>query len=274
MALTGFQRTVLRHLARNRSPNSLFAEGTVANRNGARIFADFDIEHGSMEAVLDSYRQDQAVLTAAGYRIAETPASRPRNGFVEVAVEKDGGSVLLDWTYDTAIRFLPAIEDPEFGWRLSDVDVALNKFLALAGRRAARDYYDVVKLHERGFPLATLAWAALGKDAGMTPELALEEAVRHSSYTASQLQAGIVVEDELDPVALKKTFLGAVGVARDLLPLLTAELPETVGRMAFGQTGMLAVPDVEAYRRGEIVFHPASIGGAWPQIVEGHAFRV
>jgi hypothetical protein len=268
MALTQFQREVLRHLARNRSPNSVFAGGTVANRIGARISNDFDIEHWTAQAVLDSYRRDEATLRAAGYSVTETPSSRPRHGFVEVEVARDGQSVLLDWTHDTAIRFFPAIEDPDFGWRLHDVDVALNKFLALAGRRAARDYYDVVHLHERGCPLTTLAWAALGKDAGMTPELALDEAVRHSTYTAEQLRAEILVEGELDPAALKRSFLSAVAEARDILPHLTSKIPETVGCMALGPDGTLAVPDPDAYRNGRISFHPASVGGAWPQIAE------
>lgn len=266
MALTEFQREVLVYLARNRSPDSVFAGGTVANRSGDRISEDFDIEHGTVDAVRRSFEQDTAVLRDAGYSVVELPASRPHHGFMEAAVAKSGGAVRLDWTCDTTIRFFPAVQDPDFGWRLHDGDVALNKLLALAGRRAARDYYDVVKLHERGFPLATLAWAALGKDAGMTPELVLDEAVRHSGYTEAQLRAGIVAADALDPVGLKTRFLHAVAEARDLLPVLTSEIPETVGCMAIGPDGNLAAPDLAAYRRGAIRFHPASAGGTWPVI--------
>ncbi|WP_298956542.1 hypothetical protein [uncultured Methylobacterium sp.] len=264
MALTHFQREVLIRLSRNRSPDSVFAGGTVANRNGARISQDFDIEHGTTDAVLRSSRQDQATLLAAGYEVEETPASRPDTGFVEVECRKDGHSLLLDWMQDTTIRFFPAVEDADFGWRLHDADVALNKLLALAGRRAARDYYDVVTLHERGLPLVALAWAALGKDAGMTPELVLDEAVRNSRYSAAHLESEIVVNGVLDPVPLKRSFLEAVAEARDLLPRLTSEIPETVGRLSLGLDGRVVVPDPDAYRRGRMIFHPASAGGTWP----------
>lgn len=274
MALTPFQRKVLIHLAGNRSPNSVFAGGTVANRNEARISRDFDIEHQTADAARVSSREDTATLEAAGYVVTPTPASRPQTGFVEVVVERDGEAVLLDWTHDTAVRFFPAIQDADFGWRLHDIDVALNKLLALAGRRAPRDYYDVVRFHERGFPLVTLAWAALGKDAGMSPELVLDEAVRNSGYGLAELRAGIVLESELDPVALKRSFLQAVAEARNLLPRLMSEIPETVGCMALGLDGQLAVPNPDALARGEVTFHPASIGGAWPEGAEcrsGHS---
>lgn len=273
MALTAFQREVLAHLARNRSPDSIFAGGTVANRDGVRISEDFDIEHRTAEAVRLSFGHDAATLREAGYVVTETPASQPNKGFVEVEVERDGESVLLDWTHDTAIRFFPAVEDPDFGWRLHDIDIALNKFLALAGRRAPRDYYDVVRLHERGFPLVALAWAAIGKDAGMSPELVIDEAVRNSVYGLSELRAGIVLDGELDPVALKRTFLKAVAEARDLLPHLAAEISDTVGCMAIGPDGRLAVPDPDAFARGEITFHPASIGGAWPAVSGDSTYR-
>lgn len=273
MALTTFQREVLTYLARNRSPNSVFAGGTVANRDGARISDDFDIEHQTAEAVRASFSHDAATLRDAGYVVTETAASQPHNGFVEVVVERGGESVLLDWTHDTAIRFFPAVEDAEFGWRLHDIDVALNKLLALAGRRAPRDYYDVVRLHEMGFPLVALAWAALGKDAGMSPELVLDEAVRNSVYGSAELRAGIVLDGELDPIALKRSFLKAVGEARDLLPRLTVEYPETVGRMALGPDGRLAVPNPDALARGEITFHSASVGGAWPEVTGESSYR-
>ncbi|MCJ2070188.1 hypothetical protein MKK75_15510 [Methylobacterium sp. J-030] len=212
-------------------------------------------------------------MKAAGYVVTPTSASRLQTGFVEAVAERDGESVLLDWTHDTAVRFFPAIQDADFGWRLHDIDVALNKLLALAGRRAPRDYYDVVRFHERGFPRVTLAWAVLGKDAGMTPELVLDEAVRNSGYSLAELRAGIVLEGELDPVALKRSFLQAVAEARDLLPRLVSEIPETVGCMALGPDGRLVVPDPDARAHGEVTFRPASVGGAWPEVDDGSPNR-
>ena len=58
----------------------------------------------------------------------------------------------------------------------------MNKVLAMAGRREPRDYYDVVRLHQSGVPLAALAWAAPAKDPGFTPELIIDEINRNSNY--------------------------------------------------------------------------------------------
>jgi hypothetical protein len=275
MALTTFQIQVLSLLASNRSPNSVFAGGAVANRDGPRISQDLDIEHHSIEAVRQSFAQDEATLKAAGYTVTLSGGSQPTNGFIEAVVQKGDQSVLLDWTNDTAVRFFPAIEDPVFGWRLHDADIAVNKLLALAGRRAPRDYYDVVRLHERGFPLVALAWAVMGKDAGMSPELVLDEAARNAIYPPGEIEREILSEERVDPVALKRTFLTALREARDLLPALTARIPHLVGKLPLGHDGQVMVPDPDAYDRGEIAFHEASVGGAWPSIGLGRegAFR-
>lgn len=271
MALTEPQIRVLHLIASNRSPNSLFAGGAVANRSGPRLSRDLDIEHGSADAVRASFTADSTTLRAAGYAVLETARSHPRTGFIEAVVSHGSDEVLLDWTNDTAVRFFPAVEDEVFGWRLHDVDVALNKLLALAGRRAPRDYYDVTTLHENGFRLGTLAWAAMGKDAGMSPELVLEEASRNSIYPASELLREIDTEEPIDPVALKRAFLAALAEARDEVTAMAATHPETVGQLALTVEGELARLDPTTVDAGRTIFHEPSVCGAWPVIADSPA---
>jgi len=69
------------------------------------------------------------------------------------------------------------------GFVLHPADLATNKVLALAGRFEARDFVDVNYLHHEGMPLGLIAWAACGKDPGLTPTLILDQCRRFSRLT-------------------------------------------------------------------------------------------
>jgi hypothetical protein len=94
MALTAVQKRILQVIAANRSPNSVFAGGSVLNRDRPRQSRDFDIEHGSADAVRQSFAADRAALIAAGYPVEETGNSRPQNGFVQAIVRAVDGALL------------------------------------------------------------------------------------------------------------------------------------------------------------------------------------
>ncbi|TVR57413.1 MAG: hypothetical protein EA421_01035 [Gemmatimonadales bacterium] len=90
-----------------------------------------------------------------------------------------GNNQDLDFFHDSEHRVREAFEAdrslPEAGgFRLHDVDLAINKLLVLAGRDEARDYVDFLEAHERILPLGALIWAAAGKDAGLSPHAILE----------------------------------------------------------------------------------------------------
>ena len=60
-------------------------------------------------------------------------------------------------------RFFPAQNDPEFGFRLHEADLAVNKVLCAARRNsAARDAVDLVNIVDRYAPLGPLVWAVSG----------------------------------------------------------------------------------------------------------------
>jgi len=263
MALSSFQKEVLRVIARNRSADSYLAGAAVLNAGDERISEDFDIFHDAAEQVAAAWETDRAALVRAGFSLAPTPRSRPAEGLAEAVVSRGRDTVLLQWARDSAFRFFPVLPDPEWGFRLHDYDLAVNKALALAGRREPRDYYDVVALMRRGIPLAALAWAAPGKDPGFTPELLLDEMVRNSSYAPGELHAKVRVPGAIDVVELKRTFLAAVAAARDLFPSLPLE---QAGMLYLDRQGLLCVPDHRGVEEGRLVLHAGSVGGAWPRV--------
>jgi hypothetical protein len=260
MALTDLQRRVLRAIAKNRSPDSHIAGGSALMRNTGRVSADIDVFHDASEAVARSAESDIATLIGEGLSVAEVS---PRGeGMMEAVITDDQDvSVVIQWAEDSAFRFFPAVKDEVFGYRLHDLDLAVNKVLAMAGRREPRDYYDVVRLHQSGVPLAALAWAAPAKDPGFTPELIIDEINRNSNYRESQLQADINASDLPRARVLKETLLSASREARDLFPRLPLE---QVGHLYLDRGQHAVLPDPQGVKEGRLVLHGAALRGTWP----------
>jgi hypothetical protein len=258
VALTDAQRAVLAALAPNRSPDSVFAGGATLNRDGPRRSRDLDIEHPTPAALERAWADDCAALRREGFEVTSVRKPTPGGGFAEAVVRSDAGTTLLDWTYDTPVRFFPAQTDPVFGWRLHDFDLAVNKILALAGRREPRDYVDLVMIHRSRFPIATVAWAASGKDAGMTPGLVLDEITRNAAFTAEQITASVDMEGALDLKSLKRDFLDGVAAARDLF----ATLPlDHAGLLYVDAAGHPCLPDPAGVASGHLILREAQPGG-------------
>jgi len=258
MALTGFQRVLLRVLARNRSPNSVFAGGATLNRGRARWSDDFDIEHTTADAVRAAYLADRDALAANGYGVEEL---RLAKGIAHARVSGAGGVTLVDWTQDTAWRFFPAVADQEFGWRLHDLDLAVNKVLAMAGRREPRDFHDVVALIRDGVPLSALAWAGCAKDLGLTPSLILDECVHNSRYDPDELRAAVATSALVDPAAMTMSFRMAVRHARDLFETLPLD---QAGHLYLDADGHCVAPNPARVAAGTVALHAATLNGAWP----------
>src|SRR6266581_8709770 len=179
MALTEFQRTICRLIARQRleSGESYVAGAAALNAlTGAeRISRDIDLFHDTSGAVAVSSKADRDLLKSHGYQIQTL---KERDGFVEAEISMAGESVVMQWTADSAFRFLPLLQHEDFGLTLHPFDLATNKVLALVGRLEARDWIDVIESHDRLQPLGYLAWAACGKDPGFGPRSILEGARR------------------------------------------------------------------------------------------------
>ena len=232
------------------------------NVDRPRYSKDFDIFHQAIAEVQRNADVDMTALRMAGFNVTETVRSRPVSGFVEAVVSKNGEAVDIQWVFDSAVRFFPVVRDDLFGWRLHELDMAVNKTLALAGRREARDYYDIVMLAKAGIRLAALVWAAPAKDPGFTPDLLMDEISRHSSYQESELRAKIDANPFPDLVELKKTFLTEIRHARDTLPSVQMDL---VGHFFLDRQGRVIDPS-EITRRDDCRAHSVCIGGSWPSL--------
>jgi hypothetical protein len=177
MALTQLQSDILRCLARNRSDTSYLAGGLMLNKNWQRRSDDIDIFHDTDEEVTGAANADLAVLVAAGYK---TQIDFIIYGCVDATVSDATSSTIIQWFAETKRRFFPLVKDEEWGARLHQADLAVNKVLAASGRSKARDIADLVAICHNYCPLGPLVLAAAGKPPNFSPRRTIDEIRRHT----------------------------------------------------------------------------------------------
>ncbi|MDD2708710.1 MAG: nucleotidyl transferase AbiEii/AbiGii toxin family protein [Verrucomicrobiae bacterium] len=263
MPLTEFQKAVLCLLARNRNPESYVAGGIVLNQAAGtpRFSADVDLFHDVAESVAVSAKADESVLVGHGY-IVQWTVQEP--AFYRAVAGKDDQALKMEWLFDSAFRFFPVEPNPETGFRLNRWDAAANKILALAGRNEARDFVDVLHLHQEGFSLGALCWAAAGKDPGMTPEMILGEANRNAKFTQEQIDSLQLVKP-LSIRELKEVWIEARRRAAELIRQLP---PEEVGCLYLEKDGTPVTPDPSGGNFSSLCRHFGCVKGAWPVFCE------
>lgn len=259
MPLTEFQRGTLRLLSRNRGPESFVAGGLAINAapGSPRYSADVDIFHDAQQSVVISCNADLQTLADAGFTI-ERLVSLP--AFQRVDVTFESQSLRLEWAQDSAFRFFPIQEDADLGWRLHLADLATNKVLALAGRWEVRDFVDTLYLHESFASLGLLAWAAAGKDPGLTPALILEQAARFNRLRPQDFLA-VFGTDQFDYVAMKSRWLESVAAAWETVESLP---PDEMGAFYLDEHLHPVDPRLMPGARA----HYASVGGTLPRLAE------
>jgi hypothetical protein len=171
--LSGFQEEVLRLLAAHRTPDSYLAGGAALHRapDSLRFSQALDFFHDSEQRTAEAFAADRGLLEGSGFTV-EIRYALPGN--VRALVLRGEDRTLVDWAHDTAWRFVPPVRDPGGWFRLHDVDLAINKLLALAGREEPRDLADLLDAHRRILSLGALVWGAAGKDPGLSPHALLE----------------------------------------------------------------------------------------------------
>lgn len=267
MALSDHQRRICRVLAelRKSSGEGYVAGGVALNEllGTSRRSEDVDLFHDSEEAVAVSWDRDRRVLRAEGFAVT---VLRERPSFVEARVERAGDVTLLQWTRDSAYRFFPLIEHPDFGLALHPFDLATNKVLALVGRLEVRDWIDVLECDRRLQGLGYLAWAACGKDPGFGPGAILEQAGRSSRYSSAEVAALSFEGPVPDATALSASWRAALEQARETVAMLpSARAGECV--LLGDELCRLTPAELRgALERDEVRFHAGSIGGAWPSL--------
>ena len=268
MAVTAFQSEVLRLIAKNRVANgeTYVAGGLALNHllNRPRVSNDIDVFNNSYEAMTAAADMDSATLTAAGYGVE---VKRERDFIVEVTVSRGDESTDIQWVQDSAYRFFPLVEDALLGVTMHPFDLATNKLLALAGRRVPRDWVDTISCAESLQPLGLLAWAANGKDLGLSPRYILEMCAR-TRYVQEEIDIAVRSNEPIDVAKLSREWHAMIDAARTTISLLPLE---EVGKAVLTKDGALFNGSDEqlsaAMKAGEVVFHKGRICGAWPQIV-------
>lgn len=263
MPLDALQSTVFATLRAQRHPDSHVAGAAALHRDplSPRYSDDIDVFHDAAELVATNAMADAAVLTDAGFVV--TWQSRAE-GFHRAWVERDGQGVKIEWVFDSAFRFFPVVPDPLLGYRLHDADLAVNKALAGAGRLAIRDYIDLVHLHRSYLHLGALAWAATGKDPGLSPLLILNELNRHTRYQPEDL-AEVRLREPVSLPSLKIEWLEMLRSARDLVTRLP---PAQVGCLYLNERGAPVTPDPDLAQFSRLTPHFGQLKGAWPRLVE------
>ena len=194
MPLTAIQQSVAQVLRSHRSERSYVAGGAALNREWPRLSDDMDIFLDDRGRLPHSVEPELQALRNAGYTVELTN----ENDIIAEAVLKKGGEESLVQWFDgeeTCRRFFPAQDDPEFGFRLHEADLAVNKVLCAARRTsAARDAVDLVNIVERYAPLGPLVWAVSGKAPDMAPPSTLR-AIRANAFGYA--------EEEVDTVRME-----------------------------------------------------------------------
>jgi hypothetical protein len=189
--LSSLQREILRTLAAQRNPDSYVAGSTPLHRDGPRYSGDIDIFHDREHRVETTAVADAAILTSAGF-VVEWLRQHP--GIYAASVRKQSENTKIEWVRDSDFRFFPAMPDDLFGYSLHLADIATNKALAAAGRRAPRDALDLLYIHEKHLRMGAVIWAAVGKDPGFSPESLIAEIRRNARYRADEYEALLMSE--------------------------------------------------------------------------------
>lgn len=208
MPLTTFQRELLARLGTTRSPDSYLAGGAALHfaPNSVRYSHDLDLFHDAAERAAEAFAEDRKLLEEGGYTL-EVILSQP--GFIRTVVRRDEEATQVDWAQDSAWRFMPVVKDELGGYLLHEVDLAVNKVLALAGRDEVRDFVDILYIVDRILPLGPLVWAAVAKDPGFTP-LSLLEQLKRRGRNRPEDVARLDLATPFDLPRAKETWLRAL----------------------------------------------------------------
>ena len=217
MPLTAIQQSAVEVLRLHRSERSYVAGGAALNRDWPRLSDDMDVFLDERDSLPQSIEPELEALRNAGYSVELTS---DHDLVVEAIIRKGVEETRVQWFIDeeTSRRFFPAQDDPQFGFRLHDADLAINKVLCSARRNsAARDAVDLVNIVERYAPLGPLVWAVSGKAPDMAPPSTLR-AIRANAFGYAEEEVSAVrMEDgaRMEWRRLRQVLDQALEVASD-----------------------------------------------------------
>ncbi len=258
MPISKFQSAVLSVIAQSRDPESFIAGGLPLNRTGPRISEDIDIFHDREESVARAAARDAELLAQTGYAVAWL---RREPGIHAAQISRGGETTRLEWVVDSDYRYFPAVRDPEFGYVLHPVDLAVNKIMAAASRREPRDIVDLVRLHQEHLPLGAIAWAAITVAPGFTPEGLLAEVQRNSRYATDDFQR-LRSEPEIDGAQIMRVLKSALAETESFV----SKMPTDEAGTIYLEDGKPVMPDPDSL--AAYIRHKPRRRGHWPTAPE------
>lgn len=218
MPLDEFQKRILRVISSNRLPDSPLGGGSMIQRHGFRLSEDADIFTNDKD-IANICESDMALLSSEGFHV-ELVKSFP--GFMEAMVssldESSPGVTTIHWIKERLLCFFSPISDEDFGHRLHFADLAVNKLLACAGRKEARDFADLWMIDRLAMPLWRLANAAPGKDGRWSPFSIVERLSANMCFTKDDFEENVHSMNEFDHRTAMRELMGSIDVARERLP--------------------------------------------------------
>jgi hypothetical protein len=204
MALTDLQMRIMQRLASNRSETSYLAGGVILNLSWPRRSDDIDIFHDTDEEVAPAALKDIVDLESDALRVSVDVKTY---GLFEATVSDEVSSTTIQWMSETKLRFFPLVKDEQWGLRLHQSDLAVNKVLAAASRRKARDFADIVAITTNMCPLGPLVMAAAGKPPSFSPQKIVEQIRWHAqSIPDDEYVAVKGLPDEWTPQFIRSTI--------------------------------------------------------------------
>ena len=258
MPLSELQARILRALAEHRNPESFVAEALPLTRAGSRYSSDIDVFHDREAAMQAAALSDADTLTRAGF-VVEWVRRQPAT---YVAIVREGAEAThLEWLVDSDFRFFPALRDELFGYVLHMADIATNKALAAAGRREPRDVVDLLWIDRHYLPLGAVAWGAVAKDLGFTPEGLLAEICRAARFRQADFDR-VRTAEPVDAAEVSRELRAALARANAFV----RTMPAGKERLLFLKAGRPVQPDPAALER--TVQHTGARHGHWPASTE------
>ena len=120
---------------------------------------------------------------------------------------------------------------------------------------------DLVTIHERVLPLGAVAWAAVGKSLGFTPEGLLQEVRRLARYTEADFRR-LASDPPVDAAEVMRRFRQALDEAEEFV----ARMPTDKAGKLYLTDGRVVAPapdNLAAYES-----HAGSRRGHWPTSLE------
>ncbi len=261
MPLTAIQVKIVRLLAVNRSPDSHLAGGAALHfaPNTKRYSNDLDYFHDSEERVATAFELDRQTLVANGFSV-DLEMNQP--GYLRALVSGGSETTKIEWAHDTAWRFMPTVFDPDAGFLLHQIDLAVNKVLALAGRDEPRDFLDILTINREILPLGPLCWAAVGKDPGFSPRSLLELLKRRGRYRVEDF-AALMVTEPIDLGAMKQEWLAMLAAAEQFIGRAPVD---QIGCLYWSSSRGCFVDPQQSPAAGDVVPHFGRPGGVLPKL--------